>query len=58
MDDEEILSDGSDIDPKDVDDFAPEHDADEAETADEKRLRLAKAYLEEIEREGKDFSFI
>ena len=53
--DEEILSDGSDIDPKE-DVVGPEVDEEEEEqeTADEKRLRLAKAYLEEIEREGKE----
>eukprot|EP00088_Acartia_fossae_P030393 TRINITY_DN3135_c0_g1_i3.p1 TRINITY_DN3135_c0_g1~~TRINITY_DN3135_c0_g1_i3.p1 ORF type:complete len:461 (-),score=88.09 TRINITY_DN3135_c0_g1_i3:2-1384(-) len=48
MEDEEIYSDGSDIDPKE--DVGYESDED-LETAEEKKLRLAKVYLQEIEKE-------
>jgi len=50
--DEEIDSDDSDLDKNVDDDFRDEDEEEEdLETAEEKRLRLAKAYLEEIEKE-------
>ena len=50
LDDEEILSEGSDIDgDPDVGYLSSDHE-EEVETAEEKRLRLAKLYLEEIEK--------
>ena len=51
IDDEEILSEGSDVegDP-DAGYLSSENGVEEVETAEEKRLRLAKLYLEEIEK--------
>jgi len=48
-DDEEIDSEGSDIEGRP--DAGYESDEEDKETAEEKRLRLAKLYLEEIEKE-------
>jgi hypothetical protein len=57
--DEEIDSDDSDLDKNVDDDVHDEEDEPEdRETAEEKRLRLAKAYLEEIEREGAFAGFL
>ena len=47
-DDEEIDSDGSDIEVRDDAGYESEEDV---ETAEEKRLRLAKVYLAEVEEE-------
>lgn len=55
-DDEEILSDEADVEDEGVvgkDDGGYESDQQPWETAEEMSHRLAKAYLEEIEREGK-----
>ena len=49
-DDEEIDSDGSDIEVRDDAGYESEEDV---ETAEEKRLRLAKVYLAEVEEELK-----
>lgn len=51
LDDEEILSEGSDVegDP-DAGYLSSENEAENVETAEEKRLRLARLYLEEIEK--------
>ena len=56
---EEILSDASDVEGKEKDENLDYIGSDgeqmgdsEEETAEEKRLRLAKKYLEEIERQG------
>lgn len=48
--DEEILSDDSEVEGNPDAGYESE---DDNETAEQKRLRLAKKYLEEIEREGK-----
>jgi ribosomal RNA-processing protein 9 len=56
QDDEEISSE-SDEERFEQNGTQPEQSSDEeeAETAQEKRIRLAKKYLEEIERQGKVF---
>ena len=52
-DDDEILSDASDVEGRPDAGYESDGLDEEAqETAEEKRLRLAKAYLEEIEAEG------
>ena len=52
---EEILSDASDVEGREVDENeGAGSDASDEETAEEKRLRLAKKYLEEIERQEKE----
>lgn len=52
-DDDEILSDASDVEGRPDAGYESDGlDEDAQETAEEKRLRLAKAYLEEIEAEG------
>ena len=60
---EEILSDGSDVEGKNTDENRDyigsdgvHSDESEDETTEEKRLRLAKKYLEEIERQGMTIS--
>ena len=57
---EEILSDASDVEGKEIEENRQyigsdgvHSDDSEEETSEEKRLRLAKKYLEEIERQGK-----
>ena len=50
-DNEEILSDASDVEGRDQDTNIISEESD-TETAEEKRLRLAKKYLDEIERQG------
>nr|ACO12870.1 U3 small nucleolar RNA-interacting protein 2 [Lepeophtheirus salmonis] len=50
---EEILSDDSDVMGHDSD-IESHTDEDDEETSDQKRIRLAKMYLEEIEREEKE----
>ncbi|CAB4063800.1 RRP9 [Lepeophtheirus salmonis] len=50
---EEILSDDSDVMGHDSD-IESHTDEDDEETSDQKRVRLAKMYLEEIEREEKE----
>ena len=54
---EEILSDASDVEGRDLDEGKSyglsDGDESDVETAEEKRLRLAKKYLEEIECQGK-----
>ena len=54
MEDEEIPSSEADSDLENLDDVGndDEYEEQNQETAEEKRMRLAKAYLEEIEREG------
>ena len=56
QDNEEILSDASDVegDPDAGYLSSENEDAEEKETVEEKRLRLAKVYLEEIERQEKE----
>ena len=49
---EEILSDASDVEGRNDEETNMLSDDSDAETAEEKRLRLAKKYLEEIERQG------
>lgn len=52
---EEILSDASDVEGRpDAGYESDADDPDKLETPEAKRLRLAQAYLEEIQREGKD----
>jgi len=52
-DNEEISSESDEEQPKQNGDLAGQSsDEEEAETAQEKRIRLAKKYLEEIERQG------
>ena len=58
---EEILSDASDVEGREIDDHGShihsdrsKSDESDEETIEEKRLRLAKKYLEEIERQEKE----
>ncbi len=55
-DDEEILSDASDVEGRPDAGYESEHDDDDdlRETAEEKAVRLAKIHLEEIEREERE----
>ena len=46
------MSDASDVEGRNEDETNMLSDDSDAETAEEKRLRLAKKYLEEIERQG------
>ena len=55
--DEEILSDASDVEGRPDAGYESEkdqEDQDQRETPEEKRLRMAKEYLKEVEKEGKE----